>query len=190
MDLYTPETNPTGILDSMGVAHMIGAPGTAEEISGMGPRFPLMSETHIALFGYGPADPNSPERRALSRYEMPRYPAEVVQGRARAAAASARADVEQRAERILVHFDVDVIDFFDVPIADVPQHGLGLTFADAMASLSVFTASPKFAGLVITEFNPDHADEEGLAAATLAQGIADALSDENGTAETGEQANL
>jgi hypothetical protein len=34
--------------------------------------------------------------------------------------------------------------------------------------------SPKFAGLVLTEFNPDHADEEGEAAAALVRGVMDA----------------
>jgi arginase len=33
VNLYTPATNPTGILDSMGVAHMVGEPGAAEELA-------------------------------------------------------------------------------------------------------------------------------------------------------------
>lgn len=37
VDLRTPETNPTGILDSMGVAHMVAEPGSAEELAHVGP---------------------------------------------------------------------------------------------------------------------------------------------------------
>jgi arginase len=75
----------------------------------------------------------------------------------------------------VVHFDVDVIDFVDFPVADVPQINAGLTFREALACLGVFAASPKFAGLVLTEFNPDHADEEGEAAAALVRGVVDAV---------------
>ncbi len=78
-------------------------------------------------------------------------------------------------ERFVVHFDVDVIDFADFPIADVPQFTAGLPFRDAMACLTVFVASPKFAGLTITEFNPDHADEDGILATTFVEQLAHAL---------------
>jgi arginase len=174
-DLRTPATSRPGMLDSMGVAHMIGAAGTAAELSHLGPRVPLLPESRIVFFGYGPGDPNDPESKTLAGYAMPHYPAEQVQGRSRAAAGEALALVEGLAERFVVHFDVDVIDFMDFPVADVPEYHTGLTFAEAMACLRVFAASPRFGGLVVTEFNPDHADEEGALAADLAQGIADAL---------------
>jgi arginase len=172
VDLRTPETNPTGILDSMGVAHMVGEPGSAEELARVGPRFPLMGDERIALFGY---EPNPPEMGVLQRRSMSRYPAKIIQGRAREAAAEVLARIEEEAERLVVHFDVDVIDFVDFPIADVPQHNAGLTFREAMECLKVFTASPSFAGLTITEFNPDHADEEGTLASGFASEVATAL---------------
>ena len=74
-----------------------------------------------------------------------------------------------------VHVDVDVMDSFDLAAADVPQHNAGLSFDEAMASLRVFVASPRFAGLVVTEFNPDRGDEEGSVASRLARGIAEAF---------------
>jgi hypothetical protein len=52
---------------------------------------------------------------------MPRYPLAGIQGRAEEVAAEALAEIEGRVERFLVHLDVDVIDFTDCPIADVPQ---------------------------------------------------------------------
>ena len=77
VDLYTPATNPTGILDSMGVAHMVGEPGVAEELSRIGPRNPLMPDDRIVLFGY---EPNPPEMPVLERRSMPSYPAARVRG--------------------------------------------------------------------------------------------------------------
>jgi arginase len=72
VDLRTPATNPTGILDSMGVAHIVGEPGCAEELARLGPRFPLIKDEKIVLFGY---EPNPPEMEVLERRSMPPYPA-------------------------------------------------------------------------------------------------------------------
>jgi arginase len=172
VDLFTPETNPTGILDSMPVAHLVGEPGATEALARVGPRYPLMRYERIVLFGY---EPNPPETSVLERRSMPRYPAERVRERPRAVAAEALALLEGMTERFVVHFDVDVIDFLDFPVADVPQHNAGLRHEEAMACLAVFAASPAFAGLVVTEFNPDHADERGQLAATFVRDIAAAL---------------
>ena len=115
----------------------------------------------------------------LARRGLYRHGAERILGRPRDAAGEALGHVESLAERFLVHFDVDVIDFVDFPAADVPQFNAGLTFEEATECLSDFAASPGFGGLVVTEFNPDHADEEGPLAETLAQGIADVLAGSN-----------
>ena len=174
LDLRTPADNPTGVLDSMGVSHMIGEPGAAEELARIGPRFPLMPDDRIVYFGHGPVGAPS-EARIADRRGMARYPAGRVQGGPEQAATEALGDLTSRAERFVVHFDVDAIDFFDFPVADVPQHNAGLTFEEAISCLRMFASSPKFAGLTITEFNPDHADEEGELAAAFVRAVADAL---------------
>jgi hypothetical protein len=52
VDLFTPATNPTGILDSMGVAHLLDEPGTAVELAGLGLARPLLRDDRLLLFGY------------------------------------------------------------------------------------------------------------------------------------------
>jgi arginase len=151
---------------------MVGEPGVAEELARIGPRFPLMDDERILLFGY---EPNPPEVEVLEQRSMSRYPAASVRGRAEEAASEALTLLEDSTERFVVHFDVDVIDFVDFPVADVPQHNAGLTFEEAIACLTAFAASPRFGGLVVTEFNPDHADEDGELAATFAEAMTGAL---------------
>jgi arginase len=175
IDLNTPATATSGILDSMGMAHMIGEAGVTEELSRIGPRFPLMSEDKIVVFGYNPDEMNAWEPDVLARHPLLNYPVAHVQGRAREMATEALTQLEERAERFVVHFDVDVIDFVDFPIADVPQINAGLTFRDAMTCLGVFVSSPQFAGLTITEFNPDHADEAGTLAVTFIDSVVNVL---------------
>jgi arginase len=58
-----------------------------------------------------------------------------------------------------VHFDVDVIDFTDVPLSENWGRNEGLAFADAVSALRALTASPRLAGITVTELNPDHAEE-------------------------------
>jgi arginase len=43
----------------------------------------------------------------------------------------------------------------------VPQFNTGLTLESVCAALRHFVASPRLAGLVLTEFNPDHTDPDG-----------------------------
>lgn len=174
VDLRTPADNPTGILDSMGVAHMIAEPGAAEDLARIGPRYPLMPDDRIVFFGFEP-NPAAAEDDVVRRRAMLGYPAARVRRAPEALAAEARAAVEGRAGRFAVHFDVDVVDFTDCPLADVPQHNAGLTLREALACLRVFAVSPRLAALTITEFNPDHADEAGAVAAGFVAGLVAAL---------------
>ena len=50
LDLNTPDTTPSGIFDGMVMAHIIGK--GVDSLSRIGPRYPLMAEENIALFGY------------------------------------------------------------------------------------------------------------------------------------------
>jgi arginase len=179
-DLRTPADEPSGILDSMGVAHMIALPGTAAALREIGPRVPLMPQDKIVFFAYTPDLSVEEREEVLDQYAMPRYPVEQVQAAPEAVAMEVRARLESMAQQFIIHFDVDVIDFMDSPLADVAQHNAGLTLNDALACLKVFVASPRFGGLVITECNPDHADEEGLVLRGFVQGLAGALSPGNG----------
>ena len=175
IDLNTPAETSSGILDGMGMAHIIGK--GAEALAHLGPRCPLMPEQNIVLFGDNPDAGylDDTEIQRLQRCSMARYPVPQIRTRVAEAAREAVQRLEERVARILVHFDVDVIEFQDFPVADV-GHDHGLTFAEAMQGLQVFLSSPKFAGLVVTEFNAER-DVDGSSAVRLVTAIAKALGD-------------
>lgn len=175
VDLNTPVTSSSGILDSMGMAHILGEPGAADELCNIGGRFPLLSQGKVVLFGYNPNEINLHEKKFLAKSRLRQYPLPDVQGRAAQAAREAVQYLEGRVKRFVVHFDVDVIDFTDMPVADVPQFSQGLMFSDVMACLTVFASSPKFGGLTITEFNPDHLGTEYADSVTFIEGLTNAL---------------
>ena len=91
-----------------------------------------------------------PEMATLSRSAALQFPLEVVRQDPRAAARAALNLLEQRVDRILVHFDIDVTDSLAVDVA----HTDGLSVDHTIEVLKIFAASPKCIGLVVTEFNP------------------------------------
>ncbi len=177
VDLYVPATQPEGHLDSMGVAHMIAEPGSVPELSRIGPRYPLLDPSRVVFYGPCLAHTDDEETSVLARHGMRAFPLDVVQGRAAVAATEARAAIESDGGTFLVHFDVDVLDFIECPIADVPHFEHGMSLADAMASLRILLASPRFGGLVVTEINPDHADREGTSMGRFVAAMAAAICD-------------
>ena len=173
VDLNTPDTTPSGILDGMGLAHILGR--GADRLSHVGPRYPLLQERNVALFGYsleaGGIDPV--EVRLLRDTKMTKYPLEKIRAGVQDAALRAVRDLESRAGHILIHFDVDVIAYDEFPAVDVP-HTPGLGLLSAQGALRAFLGSRQAAGLVLTEFNPRH-DTDGRLAGRLIDTIEAAL---------------
>jgi arginase len=62
-------------------------------------------------------------------------------------------------DRIAVHFDVDVIDFAECPLGENYRHGEGCTLTQAMTAISTIASVPQFAGITVTQLNPDHGEE-------------------------------
>lgn len=180
VDLYVPQTQPEGHLDSMGVAHMIGVREAAPELSRIGPRVPLLDPSRVLYYGPCLQHTEEAETRVFAAHGMRAFALDEVDGRASEAAFEARAAIESHGSPFLIHFDVDVLDFIDCPLADVPHYEHGMSLSDAMASLRVFVASPRFGGLVVTEINPDHADAEGASISRFVTELVSAISGREG----------
>jgi arginase len=162
-DLATPGSSGSGVLDAMGMAHLLGLGAPA--LAGLGPRHPLLPADHAALFGSDPAELDGAASGGLPRA--------VVRQDPTGAAAAALAALEPRVEAFLLHFDVGALDSGELPLADFP-HFPGLSLDQAMQALTVLAASPKLAGVVITEINPDH-DPDRRHLRLLADRLAEAL---------------
>jgi arginase family enzyme len=121
------------------------------------PRAPLLEPEQVLLFGWGPEQATPFEREAVERHGLLVVPVDEVAADPEAAAAHALDMLEPRCDRLLVHFDVDVIDFTDVPLSENTGRNEGLAYANALRALARLVTSPKLAGLTITELNPHHA---------------------------------
>jgi arginase len=167
-DLNTPETAGTGTLDWMGTAHLLGLPGTVPELAAVA----TLAPEDLLLFARDRGETKPPEQAAIEAYGIATIDVEQVAADPRRAAETAAA----RFDRYLVHFDVDVVDFVDIPLSENTGHNVGLPFDTAAAALEVLVADPRLAGLTVTEHNPAHGAEDGSTTRTLAAALQRALS--------------
>jgi arginase len=155
-DLSSPDLYPAGIMDSMGLGHMLDLPGMTD-LAAIAPRRPMLTPERFVQFGHGPGSTDGSEEQLAEQHRFFHVSGRDVRGNGAAAARHALELLPANIWHYHVHFDVDVIDFFDAPVADVPLHGNGLPYADAFAAVRVFVQDPRCVGLTVTEFNPDHA---------------------------------
>jgi arginase len=175
-DLNVPRSVRPGALDWMGVAHMLGEEGTEPALVEAGPKKPMLDPRQVVLLGWGPDQAQPREREAIERLNIAAVPCDDVRADPIQAAHSALQQLQDDCERVLVHFDVDVIDFTDTPLSENTGRNEGLPYAVAIEALQTLLTSPNLAGLTITELNPDHAEEGAGSIERLATDVAAGLS--------------
>jgi arginase len=170
-DMNTPASTKDGALDWMGIAHMLGLDGAIAELAKCGPGYPLLLPSDLHLAGFDPDRATEWERGILRDQAIATSSlAEVAQSPVRCVN-SILSTWATKFDRILVHFDVDVVDFNDLPLAENYSKNRGLSYSHTLEFLEVLLQSPKFAGLTLTEINPDHGAEDGSTVQGFAQDL-------------------
>jgi arginase len=172
-DLNTPESTKDGALDWMGVAHMLGVQGTVPELASFGPRVPMLGAEQVLFFAHDNVEPF--ERQIIEDLGIAEVRlAEVAADPSRAAEAVVSGWAPQF-ERLLIHLDVDVLDYTDMPLAENYRRNTGLRFDQLMAALRALLRAPNWTALTVSELNPDHSESDGSTLRTFAEALADAL---------------
>lgn len=171
-DLGSGSDTGSGILDSAGVAHLLGL--GSPELAGLAGAPPLLAPARLALLGGDPRETDDAGRaflaeRGVSFQEGPALIADPVGAARRAVDAVAAASGP-----VVVHFDVDTIDSGDLPLSNFPHYGSRVLLEDAVAALRVLRRHPSFAGLVLTEVNPTY-DADGSQLARYVAAITEVL---------------
>ncbi len=170
-DLNTPASTPSGRIDGMVVAHIIGK--GAPELVRFWSEAPLVREPDVTLFGLERLDP--PEQEFLSKSPMRHlYAADIQSKGSSKAAHEALAQVHADAREFVLHLDIDVITREEFPAVNVPGSG-GLGFDDVRTSFIEFVKHKNLLGLDVAQYNPDR-DSDGSAAKKLVDLLAEALS--------------
>lgn len=172
-DLNTPASTADGALDWMGVAHMLGVADTLEELVDIGPRAPLLRPDQLLYFAIDNVEPF--ERQLIDALGIEHVTlAQVAAEPARAAERVVNGWARKFA-RLLIHLDVDVLDFADMPLAENTRRHVGLKFDQLVAALRVFLAAPNWTALTVCEVNPDHGLSDGSTLRTFVAALSDAI---------------
>jgi arginase len=170
-DLNTPATTPSGRIDGMVVAHIIGK-GAPELVRFWGEP-PLVREPDITLFGIDRLDPG--EQELLGKSPLRYVLAVDIQSKgAVAAAKDALAHLHADTREFVLHLDLDVISSDDLPAVNVPGSG-GLTFAEVRAAFIEFVRHKNLLGVDVSQFNPG-SDVDGAYAKKIVDLLVEALS--------------
>jgi arginase len=171
VDLNTPATSD-GALDWTGVAHLLAIPGTEPGLAGLDGRAPLLQPQ--ALLYFGADNISAPEAATMQTLQLARISGADV--RADLDAACARAvRWAQAFDRVLIHFDADVLTFTEFPIAENVRRCQGLSLRQAFAAIEALCALPNWRALTVTEINPDHAPDERESFTRLVEALGQAL---------------
>jgi len=174
-DLNTPESTDDGALDWMGVAHMLGIQGTVGELAGLGPRKPMLTPEQVLFFANDNSKPF--EREIIEDRGIAEVKLANVVSNPSGAAHSVVGGWSRKFDSLLVHLDLDVLDYLDMPLAEERRRNRGLRFDQLMAALHVFLQAPNWVALTIAELNPDHGDIDGSTLRTFAESLAAAFSE-------------
>jgi arginase len=173
-DLNTPQSVIEGTFDWMGMAHALDVDGAEAELAGIWPRTPLLHDDQVLFLGYGPKRARPFELNQMVRRGLAGIPVADVANDPEAAAGRAL-EFASRFDRLLVHFDVDVVDFNDAQLSEDAVRGEGLTLDAAMRALAVLASSDRLSAVTVTEINPFHGDEEGQTLRQFVDVLADSL---------------
>ena len=169
-DLNTPATTPSGRIDGMVVAHIIGK-GSPELVRFWGEP-PLVREPDITLFGIERLDP--PEQDLLNKSPLRHVLASAIQSKgATPAAKDALTHLHADSREFILHLDLDVVAQEELPAVNVPGSG-GLRFDEVRAALTEFVSHKNLLGLDVAQYNPDK-DPDGIAARKVVDLLVEAL---------------
>ena len=178
-DLNTPATTPSGRIDGMVVANIIGK-GAPEMVRFWGDGA-LVREPDVVLFGLERLDPG--EQDFLTRSPMRHvYLADIESKGPDKSAQNALTLVHADTREFIVHLDTDVLDAAELPSVNVPGTA-GLKFADARAILEQISKHKNLLGLDIAQYNPDK-DPDGSGAKKLVDLLVAALAARIESSET------
>jgi arginase len=154
-DLATPATTSSGVLDAMGIAHLLGLANT--ELARIGVAVPMLTDERLALVGYDESDAETFAAEVLrGRPSLVRFADHQVRADPAGCAKAAVSALERHSSSLVVHFDVDAVDSRDLPLANYPHYGTGVPLAAAGEVLKVLCATPALAAIVLTEVNPSY----------------------------------
>ena len=156
-DLNVPASIVDGALDWMGVAHMLDIEGAVPELAAIGGQRPMLGSEQISFLGLGPH--TDFEARVIADRRLPVVNVDSAAANPRESARLALSPLAT-CEALAIHFDVDLVDFLDAPLAENTDRGTAPSLSACGEMLSELLADARVRALTVTEFNPHHGADD------------------------------
>jgi arginase len=175
-DLNIPATARDGALDWMGVARMLAIEGSEEPLVRAAGTPPMLDPRQVVLFGHDMSQSTRFERGEIDRLEVSRVSVEEVREDPEGAAKRALEIAAERWERVVIHLDVDVVDFTDAPLSELSSRNVGLKLDEMLRALTVLASGSGLVALTLAELNPHSASADDRLLERFAASFAQAIS--------------
>jgi arginase len=172
-DLNTPLSVEDGALDWMGVAHLLQLAGTDAKLSAIGKKAPMLSGKQVHFFANG--NMTDFERTTIDTLKMRETNWRDVAKDPAGTASKICKTWAPQFDKVLIHLDLDVLDYVDMQLAENYRRNVGLTFDQLMTALDEFLKLPNWSALTITEINPQHGEADGSTLGRFAERLAKSL---------------
>jgi arginase len=173
-DLNTPETTDEGALDWMVTAHLLDVPGVVDALASVGPRRPLLQPGDLAYWGVNLKGITAGERAAVADLGLRVVDTADAIADPAGSMSSILDGWAEGYDAVLVHLDVDLINFMDLPLSEEITRVGGMPLAAVAGGVRTALGVGNAAGLTVTEANPDH-DPDGSAVKDLVATITTVL---------------
>ena len=171
-DLNVPGSTVDGALDWMGVAHMLDIDGAVDGLAALAGQRPMLSAGQISFLGLGPH--TDFEAAVIADRRLPVVDVQIT---ARDPLRSVRTALVPLAacDSLAVHFDVDLVDFLDAPLAENTDRGTAPSLNTCGEILTALLRDKRARALTVTEFNPQHGSQSDDTTQRLVQVLIEAL---------------
>jgi arginase len=173
-DLNTPQTTDEGALDWMVTAHLLDVPGVVDALASVGPRRPLLQPGDLAYWGVNLKGVTAGERAAVADLGLRVVDTADAIADPPGSMSSLLAGWSEDYDAVLVHLDIDLINFMELPLSEEITRVGGMPLAAAADGVRTALRLGNAAGLTVTEANPDH-DPDGSAIKDLVATITTVL---------------
>ena len=115
----------------------------------------------VVMVGFVPEQASAFERKMIDRQNLSVLNWDRVAKNPDSEAAAILGDWASGLDRFAIHFDVDVLNFAEAPIADTSaSRNVGLRLEQAQRLLSTLVSDSRCASLTISEINPEEREGE------------------------------
>ena len=151
---------------------MLDIDGAVDGLAALAGQRPMLSAGQISFVGLGPHTDFEAEVIADRR-----RPVVDVQSATSDPLGSARTALTPLAacDSLAVHFDVDLVDFLDAPLAENTDRGTAPSLRAHGKILSALPRDGRVRALTVTEFNPHHGSQHGDTTQRLLQVLVEVL---------------